>query len=256
MQEDSTTEEQLTKKERKQLRRQEKLEVRLQQEKQSGLMKEWKLMAKILLSIVIVAGGAWWFLDGRNSFSSTPAKVEEPSDRLAIVEDDWMKGNKDARVTVIEYLDFECEACRANYPLVKRLSEEYGKEVSFVSRYFPLPGHKNSMTAALAVEAAGKQGKYWEMYDLLFEEQEKWGNRTSPDRTIFERYAEQLGLDMERFKRDVDSKEVKDRVTRDRDAGNRLKVNATPTFFLNGKKIENPRGYEDFKSLLEKELNQ
>ncbi len=187
---------------------------------------------------------------------SVPASTTASMDVLTVQADDWVKGNKDARVTVIEYLDFECEACRANYPLVKRLSEEYENEVAFVSRYFPLPGHKNSMTAALAVESAGKQGKYWEMYNLLFEEQEKWGNQISPDRRIFERYAEQLGLDTERFKQDVDSQAVRERVMRDRDAGNKLKVNATPTFFLNGKKIENPRGYEAFKSLIDTALKQ
>lgn len=246
----------LTKKERKQLRREEKLEERAQNEKRANFRSKWKRVAILFsLAFIITAGGFWWFQSSQNRPDVSSSAVTK-EDLLQVAPDDWIKGNKDARVTVVEYLDFECEACRANYPLIKRVSEEYGNDVAFVSRYFPLPGHKNSMTAALAVEAAGKQEKYWEMYDLLFEEQEKWGNRTSPDRKIFERYAEQLGLDMERFKQDVDSKEVKDRVTRDRDAGNRLKVNATPTFFLNGKKIENPRGYEDFKSLLEKELNQ
>lgn len=231
-----------------------------------SLSQKWKVNhASRWISVGILLFGAlfaFWKMSSSDapqtssSAPSTTASTVASMDVLTVQADDWVKGDKDAPVTLIEYLDFECEACGAYYPLVKRLSEEYGDRVAFISRYFPLPGHKNSMTAALAVEAAGKQEKYWEMYDLLFEEQEKWGNRTSPDRKIFERYAEQLGLDMERFKQDVDSKEVKDRVTRDRDAGNRLKVNATPTFFLNGKKIENQRGYEDFKSLLEKELNQ
>ena len=112
------------------------------------------------------------------------------------------------------------------------------------------------MTSALAMEAAGKQGKYWEMHDLLFEEQQNWGERQASNPTIFEQYAEQLGLDIEQFKQDVDSQEVKDRVVSDRDTGIRLGVNSTPTFFLNGEKIQNPRGYEAFKSLLDEALKQ
>jgi len=92
------------------------------------------------------------------------------------------------------------------------------------------------------------------MHDLLFVNQRDWGERKTPDMSIFEKYAEQLDLDMERFKRDVKSKKVKGRVITDRNSGNQLGVNGTPTFFLNGEKIRNPRGYEEFKSLIEKAL--
>ncbi len=253
----------LTKKERKQLRRQEKLEERAQREKQAGLMSEWKTVAiPLFLAFVVIGGGFWWFHSNQKGSDATlaPTASKDASkgktDLLQVVQDDWIKGNKEAKVTVIEYLDFECEACGAYYPLVKRIAEEYGDRVSFVTRYFPLPGHKNSMTAARAVEAAGKQGKYWEMHDALFQDQKSWSERPKADAKIFEGYAEKLGLDMERFRKDVDSKEIKDRIERDRKAGVKLEVEGTPTFFLGGEKIENPRGYEDFKSLLEKELNQ
>ncbi len=261
--EENINEQPLTKKERKQLRRQEKFEERARREKQAGLLSEWKTVAiPLFLALVIIGGGFWWFHSNQkgSDVSSSSATAKDVSkgkeDLLQIAPDDWIKGNKEAKITVIEYLDFECEACGAYYPLVKRLSEEYGDRVAFISRYFPLPGHKNSMTAARAVEAAGKQGKYWEMYDTLFQDQKSWSEKPKADAKIFEGYAEKIGLDMEVFKKDVDSKETKERIERDRKAADKLEAEGTPTFFLNGGKIENPRGYEDFKSLLEKELNQ
>lgn len=257
--EENTNEQPLTKKERKQLRRQEKLEERARREKETGFMSEWKAVAiPLFLATVIIGGGFWWFHSNQkdSDVSSPIATSKGKDDLLQVAPDDWIKGNKEAKVVVTEYLDFECEACGAYYPLIKRISEEYGDRVAFISRYFPLPGHKNSMTAARAVEAVGKQGKYWEMYDTLFQDQKSWSEKPKADPKIFEGYAEKLGLDMDQFKKDVDSKEVKERVERDRAAANRLKVDSTPTFFLDGEKIENPRGYEAFKSLLDDALKQ
>ena len=173
---------------------------------------------------------------------------------LTIAPDDYIKGNPDASVTLVEYLDFECEACGAYFPVVQELAKAYPNDLKIVTRYFPLPSHRNSMTAALAVEAAGRQGKYWEMHDLLFTEQKNWGEKPTPTPIVFEKYAEQLGLNMEQFKKDVASPEVKARVQRDFDAGEQLGNTGTPTFYLNGKKIQNPNGLEAFKALIDAEL--
>ena len=242
------TEQELTKYERKQLRKQEKKRQRL---KAQRIRRVRKLVGWIVVVVfvIITLGVGVWKLSSSSSSSDTSREA-----LLTINDADHSKGKPDASVTLIEYLDFECEACGAYYPLVKRLSEEYNEEILFVSRYYPLPGHKNGMPSALAVEAAGKQGKYWEMHDLLFEEQQTWGEQSSSDQTIFERYAEQLGLNVEQFRQDIESSEVRDRVIKDRNSGNRLGVNSTPTFFLNGEKIQNPRGYEAFKSLLDNAL--
>ncbi len=247
----------LTKKERKQLRRQEKLEERARREKQVGFFSKWKTVAiPLFLALIIIGGGLWWANSSQKGSDGSSSTITSKDDLLQVAPDDWIKGNKEAKVAIIEYLDFECEACGAYYPLIKRISEEYGDRVSFTARYFPLPGHKNSMTAATAVEAAGRQGKYWEMHDTLFQDQKSWSERPKADPKIFESYAEKIGLNMDRFKEDVASKEVKERVGRDRAAANRLGVDSTPTFFLDGKKIENPRGYEAFKSLLDDALKQ
>ncbi len=233
---------QLTKRERKELRRQEKAQEALARDR-SLAAKRWTKRFAIILLIAGSIGGIFWYGATRPTVPTSAL--------LTVAEDDWIKGNKEAAVTVVEYLDFECEACGAYYPVVKRLSEEFKNEVRFVNRYFPLPGHKNSQTSARAVEAAGKQGKYWEMHDIVFENQNSWGEKQAPTPTVFEGYAEKLGLDMTKFKTDVASEEVKNRIERDKNSGEKLGIQGTPTFFLNGEKIQNPRGYEDFKILIE-----
>lgn len=208
----------------------------------------------------------WWavagiviigaLLSGRFlSTPETPAVTGDAMSILAIVSDDYVKGNPDAKVTLVEYLDFECEACGAYYPLIKQLSTDFPNDLRIVTRYFPLPGHKNSMTAAVAVEAAAKQGKYWEMHDVLFENQEAWGNKPMPTPQVFEAYALQIGIDIEKFKTDVADPATKARVQRDFDASETLGNNSTPSLFVQGKKIENPRSYEAFKALIEAEID-
>lgn len=177
-----------------------------------------------------------------------------PDDVLMVATDDYVVGPNDAPVTLIEYLDFECEACGAYFPIVKQLEKDFPNDLRVVLRYFPLPGHKNGLPAALAVEAAARQGKYIEMHDLLFTEQETWGEKPAATPLVFESYAQRLGLDMVQFKQDVASQSVKDRVQRDVDAGRALGNGGTPTFFLQGKKIQNPQGYEPFKAMIEAAL--
>lgn len=141
-------------------------------------------------------------------------------------------------VTVVEFLDFECEACGAFYPYVEQLRKDYAGEVTFGFRYFPLPGHGNSRTSAAAVEAAARQGKTEQMYQRMYETQSEWGERgTDSQADRFRGYAETLGLDMQRYDRDVVSAEVTDLIQADVDLGNRLGVSSTPTFFINGKVI-------------------
>lgn len=211
-----------------------------------------KFVLGIILSTVVILVGAVFFISRTSSpLSSIGSSVsEEQKTLLDVVPDDYIKGNKEASVTIVEYLDFECEACGAYYPLVKQLSEEFKDDVRFVNRYFPLPGHQNGLPAALAVEAAAKQGRYWEMHDKLFEEQASWGEKQAADPTIFENYAQQIGLNIDQFKKDVNSAEVKERVERDRNSGIRLGVSGTPTFFLNGDKIPNPKTAEDFRTFI------
>ncbi len=220
-------------------------------------MQDKKIIIGIGLFTIAVFVGIILLSSRSKSTSPTNSSVPltgQQSDLLKVVSDDWIKGNKEAKVILVEYLDFECEACGAYYPLMKQLSEEFKNDVLFVNRYFPLPGHKNSMSAATAVEAASKQGKYWEMHNLLFDNQKSWGEKPASDPKSFESYATQLGLNIDQYKKDVSSNEVKERVERDKASGNRLGVSGTPSFFLNGQKIQNPRSIEDFRTLIKAEL--
>jgi protein-disulfide isomerase len=207
-----------------------------------------KFVLVIVISSVLLLIGGFIFTSKTGSSSSLNPNYKK---LLEVVSDDYIKGNKDASVTFIEYLDFECEACAFYYPLIKQLAGEFKNEVRFVNRYFPLPGHQNGLPAALAVEAAGKQGKYWEMHNILLGNQKSWGEKKSPGPAIFESYAKQIGLNMDQFKKDVNSPAVRDRVNRDKDSGTKLGISGTPTFYLNGEKLPNPRSVEDLKKTIQ-----
>lgn len=219
------------------------------------MLKDKFVLSIIGITIAVIVGAVLYFSKFDSSTTANPNSSipvsEEKQKLLEVVADDYIKGNKDATVTLVEYLDFECEACGAYYPLVKQLADEFKTEVRFVNRYFPLPGHKNGLPAALAAEAAGRQGKYWEMHNLLFDEQKNWGEKQQLDPAIFEEYAKKIGLNLDQYKKDVKSKEVSERVNRDKTSGTQLGVNGTPTFFLNGEKIPNPKSPEDFKTFIQ-----
>ncbi|MEK7606148.1 MAG: DsbA family protein [Patescibacteria group bacterium] len=166
----------------------------------------------------------------------------------------WTKGNSEATTTLVEYSDFQCPACGLYYPFIKQLNEEFGDQMQFTYRHFPLRQiHRNSEPAARAAEAAGKQGKFWEMHDLLFENQSVWTDSNDVEGD-FEAYAIQLGLNVEQFKTDRDSKETREKINADYQSGIAAGVNSTPTFFLNGTKIINPRNYDEFKSVITQAL--
>lgn len=231
------TEQNLSKKDERELRRQS-----------AEFKSKLKKISWIVGGLVLVSGLVWLVVAGSQ---------EKPVDisLLGVATDDYTVGPANAPVTLIEYLDFECEACGAYFPLVKQLEKDFPNDLRVVRRYFPLPGHRNGLPAALAVEAAAQQGKYSEMHDLLFTKQSEWGEKSAPTPAVFEAYAQELGLDMKKFKQDVASQEVAARVQRDVETGRALGNNGTPTFFLNGEKIQNPQGYEPFKALIQAKID-
>ena len=170
---------------------------------------------------------------------------------VALAADDWTMGNKDSGVVLMEYSDFACPACKAASPAVNQLVDEFGEHMVFVYRHFPLniPGHQNAPLAAHAAEAAGLQGKFYDMADKLFMYQDIWKPATDAQAN-FEQYATDIGLDLEKFKTDYNSGATKSAVDDDLDSANSLRLNSTPTFFLNGEKISNPRTYDDFRNLI------
>jgi len=140
--------------------------------------------------------------------------------------------------TLVEFLDFECEACGAFHPVVEQIREEYEGEINYVVRYYPLPGHFNSMNAALAAEAAAEQGKFEEMYQRLFETQAQWGELQTSRADLFRTFADDLGLDMNAYDTAVAAPATRERVEADFNDGQYLDISGTPTFFLDGEKLE------------------
>ena len=187
------------------------------------------------------------------TLSSGEKIVEVPKEGL-VKENNYTLGSKDAKVAIVEFSDFQCPACGSAHPIIKRITQEYGDKILFVYRHFPLTNiRKQAELAAYAAEAAGKQGKFWEMYDLLFNNQEDWAGK-SDAKDIFLDYAKELKLTLEQFEADLDLAEIKDKVEAQLSMGQAANVNATPTFYLNGTKIATNPKYEEFKDLLTLEL--
>lgn len=159
----------------------------------------------------------------------------------------------DGKATFVEFLDFECESCRAAFPVVEQLRKDYAGKVTFVVRYFPLPGHFNAERAARAVEAASKQGKFEQMYQKMYETQTEWGEQRVPADDRFRGFAKELGLDMAAWEKAYNDPATLERIKTDVADGEALGVTGTPTFFLNGQKLE-PESVQDLTSSIDAAL--
>tara|TARA_B100001146_G_scaffold221588_1_gene232314 strand:+ start:21 stop:689 length:669 start_codon:yes stop_codon:yes gene_type:complete len=162
-------------------------------------------------------------------------------------------GGPDA-VTVVEFLDFECEACGAFYPIVEDLREKYAGQITYVVRYFPLPGHFNSKNAAIAAEAAAQQDRFEDMYHRLFETQAEWGEAQESRADLFRGFAEELGLDMAAYDAAVADPATTERVELDFNEGRALGVGSTPTFFVDGEQID-LQTLDDLEGAIEAAVN-
>ncbi|TPG16828.1 DsbA family protein [Pedococcus bigeumensis] len=188
--------------------------------------------------------------------SKTPADAAEPGQSAGrLIRDDSHRlgAPGTGKVVLVEFLDFECESCRAAYPVVEDLRTKYAGKVDFVVRYFPIPSHANALNAAVAVESAAQQGKFEEMYKRMYETQTSWGEQQDSKADVFRGFAAEMGLDMVAYDKAVADKATAERVERDREDGLALGVNGTPTFFLNGKQLE-PTSVEDFHAQIDAAL--
>jgi protein-disulfide isomerase len=182
---------------------------------------------------------------GKDNFGQNRAGTPRP-----ISASDHIFGPSDAPITIIEYSDFQCPACQIYHYVVEKLLSSSTVPIRFVYRHFPLAQHKNAIPASLASESASLQGKFFEMHRLLFENQSDWSELSDPN-PIFIGYAQQIGLNLERFKTELASSTLKKLITDSVDEGIKIGISGTPTFFINGKVIDNPQGYEAFKTLIE-----
>ncbi|HET6279863.1 MAG TPA: thioredoxin domain-containing protein, partial [Polyangia bacterium] len=158
------------------------------------------------------------------------------------------KGAKATKVTIAEFSDFECPFCKRALPAVKEVEQKYGKDVAFVWVHQPLPFHKSAMGAALAFQAAHRQGKAWEMHDKMFE------NNTALDRANLEKYAGEIGLNVAKFKKDMDDPKVKDEVEQDKKLASSVGADGTPTFFINGRELVGAVPFAEFQKIIDEEL--
>lgn len=197
----------------------------------------------IVLACVVILGGVFFFT--RDNSDSGNVDTSNGTNHT--------QGS--GSVTLVEFGDFECPACAAYVPIVDQIKEEYGKKITFQFRHFPLIQiHPNAMLAARAAEAAGNQGKFWEMHDLLYGQQSTWSGSDNAN-AIFEDFATQLGLNIEQYKADAASAGTLDLINADVTIGKKLDVSATPTFVLNGERIETtPRNFEDFQKLIDEAI--
>lgn len=162
-----------------------------------------------------------------------------------------IKGGNSAGVTLLEYGDYQCPACGAYEPIVKVTVEKFSSQIAFQFRNFPLEAiHPNARAAARAAEAANLQGKFWEMHDTLYTNQKVWETTTDP-LTEFTGYAKQIGItDATRFVSDYKSAAINNVISADLKEANKLGLTGTPSFFIDGKKITNPRDQAAFEKLI------
>jgi protein-disulfide isomerase len=159
-----------------------------------------------------------------------------------------MRGYVNAPVTLDEYGDYECPPCGKLAEPLKKLESDYGDKVRVIFHHFPLPVHAHAMEAACAAEAAASQGKFWEMHDLIYKEQTNWSSKAADARKMFLSFAGMLGLDVDRFTRDMDSEAIKERVQGEHEKGASIGVKSTPSIFINNKYVL-PGGEDPTKPL-------
>lgn len=209
--------------------------------------------AKILTAILVAVVGAMVGLFVLTGSGSGPAETQKV-DSSKLVRDNSHKTGSGA-VTVVEFGDFQCPSCAIAQPTIQKIKQEYGDKITFVFRNFPLPMHQNAEVSAKAAEAAGAQGKYWEMNDKLFAAQQEWSELPDPKET-FVKYATELGVaDLERFKREIADDTYTSFINQDKSDGEAVGVQGTPTFFVNGQKAADFK-YETLKELIDQQLSQ
>jgi len=207
----------------------------------------WMIIGGILL--LTIGLGVYWV----QTTSEAGNTVSGNSVDIEVGEDEWAKGaTEDPKVTLVEYADFQCPACKSYQPIVERLVNQVDG-LRIVFRHFPLTQtHQNAKKAAQAAEAAGIQGKFWEMHDKLFANQKEWAEVSDPQ-SIFVNYAEEIGLNVDQFKQDYSSKEVEEKIKEDVRTAGEFNLRGTPSFILGNKVVEQlPRSYEEFVKKVER----
>lgn len=200
--------------------------------------KSWIIV--IVLTIAILGGMVWLSRGNKTNVDDVDlTKIQSSTDRNGMVAD-HVYGKADSKVVLIEYGDYQCPACRSAAPVMKEISEKYKDKIAFIFRNKPLTSiHPNAIAAAATAEAAGLQGKFWEMHDALYENQDTWKDLGGEERTnYFLSLARNVGLKEDQFKTDLDSSNVRKKIDFDIGLANKAKVTGTPAIFLNGTSVD------------------
>jgi protein-disulfide isomerase len=201
-------------------------------------MKRFLPIMMIVVVLVAALGATWMFLRSSRQTANANANTGDLGAEPSGAEPAHVRGNPSAPVAVEEFGDFQCQACGGYYPELKKIENEFGENLRVIFRERPLiPPHQHALIAAQAAEAAGLQNRFWEMHDKLYETQTKWSdaNDLVP---IFVDYAKQIGLDTDRFMKDLNGEAVAARIFQDGKRAHALGVNSTPTFYVNGKEAK------------------
>lgn len=190
----------------------------------------------IIAAVLVVAVGALFFLKSKPNAPASAVLTGVPG-----AEPPHVRGGANAQVTLEEFGDYQCPPCGLLYPELAKIEHDYGDRLRLVFRQFPLPTtHPYAMMAAHAAEAAGMQNRFWEMHDQLYKNQKSWSRAPDP-RAVIKGYAQELGLDVDRFTRDMDGPDADARVVADHTRAMSLNVKGTPTLFINGREWQPPQ---------------
>lgn len=207
-----------------------------------------------VVALLLIAAGVVYLVIAK-PFEKKEVASPSASNGVSVVEENSHRlddAGPDA-VVLTEFLDFECEACAAVHPYMEQIRKDYAGKITFVLRYFPLNGHPNSGPAALAAEAAARQGKLEVMYNKLFDTQEEWSHKADSQASVFRGYAEQLGLDMAAYDAAIADPATEARVKEDLDAATRFGLQGTPSIFVNNEPLQLTK-LDDIRAALDKAL--
>jgi protein-disulfide isomerase len=219
-----------------------------------GMSKAVKALIIIVLAVAVAGGAAVYFSRQPEAAATSTSNASGPA--LANTGGGHFRGPENAKVTLVEFGDYQCPSCKAYHPIVLEALSRYPQQVRLEFHHYPLVSiHGNSMAASLAVEAAGEQGKYWEMHDLVFEHQDEWAKSPNPE-TDFVALAQRLGLNQNAFMQAMRSPQIQDRVLQDVVRAQKANVEAVPTFFIDGRRQALPPSINAFVDTIESHLHE
>jgi len=220
-----------------------------------GMPKFMKPVIVIVLAVGVAAGAAVFLSRGSEEPNEASATASETPNHVEIKGGGHVRGSEKAPLTLVEFGDYQCPSCGAYHPFVKEVLNRYPDKVKLEFHHYPLVSiHPNSFAAAKAVEAAGEQGHYWEMHDAVFEYQSAWADKPDP-KPIFALLANRIGINGTVLVQTMDSPEIQARILKDIERGENAKIEAVPTFFINGERTHITLSMEDFAQVIDARLH-